>query len=494
MRPLDLLIIALYFALILAIGFYTSRRQGSDSDYFLGARHLPAWAIMLSIVGTETSALTVISVPGMGARGDLTFLQLPLGYLVGRIAVAAWLLPGYFRGEQETAYQRLEARFGAPTRRAVSSVFLVTRFLADGVRLFAAALPLAIVTGWSVPLGILVMGIVTLVYSLVGGLKAVVWTEALQLTVYLAGGVAALAVALHLAGGIGPAWALASESGRLVFLDTSFSLTRPYTLWGGLVGGAMLSAASHGTDHLIVQRLLSTRSLRDARVAVIGSGVVVILQFALFLLVGVAIWTSGIIPDAVPGDEVFSRFILEALPPGLMGLVIAGILAAAMSSPISAMASAVTYDLYGTWTGRTDPRHLLRVGHVVSLAWGLLLIVAALGFHAVSATSRTPAVVLALSIASVTYGALLGSYLLAGQWPRARGRDIIGAVAITVATMLVVVFASRLARVAGLGWLAPVGRLAWPWYVPLGTVLALGSGIVLSLVPHRLRPEGAATA
>ncbi len=489
MRPLDLIIVVLYFALTLAIGFYSARRQGSDSDYFLGARHLPAWAIMLSIVGTETSALTVISVPGIGARGDLTFLQLPIGYLVGRVAVAAWLLPGYFRGDQETAYQRLEARFGAPTRRAVSAVFLVTRFLADGVRLFAAALPLSVVTGWSVPTGILVMGIVTLAYSLVGGIKAVVWTEALQLTVYLAGGIAALVVALNLAGGLAPTLARAREAGKLLVLDPSFSFTTAYTFWGGLVGGAMLSAASHGTDHLIVQRLLATRSLRDARGAVIGSGVVVILQFALFLLAGVAIWATGIVPDTVPGDEVFSRFILAALPPGLLGLVIAGILAAAMSSPISAMASAVTYDLYGTWTGRTDAAHLLRVGHVVSLAWGLLLIVAALGFHATAATARTPAVVLALSIASVTYGALLGCYLLAGRWPRARGADVIGAVAITVVVMLAVVFASRLATTTGLGWLAPAGRLAWPWYVPLGTLLATGSGMALSFLPRTPAPH-----
>jgi Na+/proline symporter len=263
-------------------------------------------------------------------------------------------------------------------------------------------------------------------------------------------------------------------------MNPAFSLTIPYTLWGGLIGGALLSAASHGTDHLIVQRLLATRSLRDARVALIGSGIVVILQFALFLLVGVAIWAAGQAPDGVPGDAIFSRFIVRSLPGGLAGLVIAGILAAAMSSPISAMASAMTYDLYATWTGRRDPAHLLRVGHIISLVWGLLLIVAALGFHAMAATANTPAVVLALSIASVTYGALLGTYILAGRWPRARGRDVIGAVIVTVAVMLLVVFAQRLAAVDGLRWLGPIGRLAWPWYVPLGTLLASVTGILLS--------------
>jgi Na+/proline symporter len=485
MRPLDLGIILGYFALILAIGLFASRRQGTPGDYFLGARNLPAWAVMLSIVGTETSALTVISVPGIGARGDLTFLQLPLGYLLGRIGVALWLLPGYFRGEQETAYQRLETRFGAPTRRAVSVVFLVTRFMADGVRLFAAAVPLAVVTGWSVPAGILVMGIITLAYSFFGGLKAVVWTEALQLTVYIAGGLAALMIALKLAGGVAPALDLAFNAGKLTAINPALSLTQPYTLWGGLIGGALLSAASHGTDHLIVQRLLATRSLRAARIALVGSGIVVILQFALFLLVGTAIWAAGQAPDSVPGDALFSRFIVQSLPAGLAGLVIAGILAAAMSSPISAMASAMTYDVYATWTGRHDAAHLLRVGHVISLGWGLLLIVAAFGFHAMAATASTPAVVLALSIASVTYGALLGTYILAGRFAQVSGPDAIRAVVTTVVVMLLVLFAARLATLPGLGGLAPIGRLAWPWYVPLGTALAIATGLLSAQVRRR---------
>ena len=268
-------------------------------------------------------------------------------------------------------------------------------------------------------------------------------------------------------------------------INPALSLTIPYTLLGGIVGGALLSAASHGTDQLIVQRLLATRSLRDAQVALIGSGVVVILQFALFLLVGIAIWSVGLAPDAMPGDQVFAGFIVHSLPAGIAGLVIAGILAAAMSShssAISALASAVTYDLYASITGRRDPVHLLRVGRFVSLVWGIGLVIAALGFHAAASRADTPAVVLALSIASITYGALLGTYVLAGRWPRARTRDVIAAVAVTVTVMLVVVFASRFATIGGLGWLAPVARLAWPWYVPLGTLLAVGTGMATSMI------------
>jgi SSS family transporter len=459
-------------------------------DYFLGARDLPAWAILLSIVATETSALTVISVPGIGARADLTFLQLAFGFAVGRSAVALWLLPGYFRGDQETAYARLETRFGTTTRRLVSVVFLITRFLGDGVRIFAGAIPLALVTGWSTPVAILAMGGATLVYTYFGGLKAVVWADVVQLIVYLAGGVAALLIAWTLAGGPSSALGAAAAAGKLKLLNPELDLTVTYTLLGGLVGGAMLSAASHGTDQLIVQRLLATRSLRDAQYALIGSGAVIILQFLLFLLVGSAIWASGHAPPALAADQIFPRFIIDQLPAGLSGLVVAGILAAAMStisSSINALASSMTHDLYVGLTGRRDPSHLLRIGRLFSAIWGVSLIGGALFFYYYASGTDTPIVVLALSIASVTYGALLGTYLLAARWPRADGRDIVGAVGATVLIMLLVIFAKPLSQHLRLQWLEPIGRLAWPWYVPLGTVLAVGSGILLSYLPAAQR-------
>lgn len=484
MTALDFGVILAYFALTLGVGLWVTRRQATAGDYFLGARDLPAWGIMLSIVATETSALTVISVPGVGARGDLTFLQLAFGYLVGRILVARWLLPGYFHGTQDTAYARLEARFGTPTRQGISLAFLATRFLADGVRIFAGAIPLALITGWEVPVAITVMGAITLAYTWFGGLKAVVWADVVQLCIYLAGGVAALVVAWELAGGAGTALRLAAEAGKLHLFEWRLSLSVPYTFLGGLIGGAMLSAASHGTDHLIVQRLLATRSLRDAQRALIGSGVMVILQFALFLLVGSAIWAAGLAPEGMPGDMVFPRFIIDQLPAGVSGLVIAGILAAAMStisSSINALASSVTNDIYAVRTGRRDPAHLLRVGRGFSLAWGLALIGAALGFHFAAARNDTPVVVLALSIASVTYGALLGTYILAGRWARATGPDVILGVVVTIVVMLGVVFARPLAGVAGLGWLAPIGGLSFPWFVPLGTGITILVGVLSSL-------------
>jgi SSS family transporter len=482
---LDLVVIAAYFVCTLGMGLWATRKQSTAGDYFLGARDLPAWAVLLSIVATETSALTVISIPGVGARGDLTFLQLTFGYLVGRTVVAYWLLPGYFQGTQETAYTRLESRFGTTPRRVVSVVFLVTRFLGDGVRIFAGAIPLALVTGWSVPISIIAMGGVTLVYTWFGGLKAVVWADVIQLAVYIAGGVAALLIAWELAGGAGAALGAAADAGKLRLFDFSVNLTSTYTFIGGLVGGALLSAASHGTDHLIVQRLLATRSLRDAQRALIGSGVVVILQFLLFLMVGIAIWAAQLAPAELAADEIFPRFIVEQLPTGLAGLVVAGILAAAMStisSSINALASSMTHDLYSSLTGRTDPAHLFRVGRTFSLVWGLALIGGALLLYSYAAGTDTPVVVLALSVASITYGALLGAYILAGRWSRADGRDLILAVTVTMLAMLVVVFARRLAGEDGSGALAAIGRLAWPWYVPLGTLLAVSVGTLSNLL------------
>ena len=474
--------------LTLGLGLWVSRRQQTAGDYFLGARDLPAWAILLSIVATETSALTVISIPAVAARGDLTFLQLPLGYLVGRIAVAIWLLPGYFSGEQDTAYVRLERRFGPNTRRSASVLFMLTRLLGDGVRVFASAIPLAVLTGWSIPASVLAMSAVTLLYTWHGGLKAVVWVDVVQLVVYVAGGIAALTIAVDLAGGAQHVIFAAAASNKLRVIVPGLDFTATYTLLGGLIGGAMLSAASHGTDHLIVQRLLASRDLKQARFALIGSGVVVLAQFTLFLLIGTAIWAAGFAPDTLPGDQIFSRFVVEHLPAGLAGLVVAAILAAAMSthsSAINALASAVTHDLYASWTGRTDPAHLLRIGKLWTVAWGVLTTGTALLFYQIAGDGQTPVVVFALSIASITYGGMLGAYLLAAGPAWIQARHVLTAVALTLVLMLIVFFAKGLSSRSGLEWLAPAGRLAWPWYVPLGTALTLVTGLTFAAVTRK---------
>ena len=479
MRGVDWFVAAAYLAGVMAVGTWLGRRQTGASDYFLGRRRLPWWAILMSIVAAETSAITVISVPGIGFAGDLTFLQLAFGYLVGRVGVAWLLLPAYARGTYQTAYQLLGTRWGDGARRTASGVFMLTRGMADAVRLFATAIPLAVITGWSYPASIAVLGAATLLYSYTGGLRSVVWMDVVQLGVYLLAGGAALLVALRLAPG---ALAAAGAAGRLRVFDLRLSLTAPYAFGTAVAGGAMLSAASHGTDQLIVQRLLATRSLRDARLALVGSGVVVILQFALFLTVGAAMRAAYPAGAALRSDEVFPRFVVAQLGGGLAGLAVAGLLAAAMSthaSALNALASSATHDFYAPLSGRgDDDRHLLRVGRLFTLAWGVVLVLGALLFRGRDA----PVVVVALSIASLTYGPLLAAFLLA-RLRRVRQRDVVLALVAGSVVMAVVVFAGPLAVATGHpAWLEALSRLAWPWYVPLGTAVAVGIGLGSSLV------------
>jgi SSS family transporter len=470
MTTVDLLVMAVYFAAVIAIGAHFTRKQHDAADYFLGRHAIPWWAIMLSIVATETSALTVISVPGLAARGDYTFLQLSFGYLIGRIGVAAWLLPGYFRGEQETAYTRLESRFGPTTRRAAAAIFMVIRALGDSVRVFATAIPLAIVTGWSIPVSVLVVAVATLAYTWAGGIQAVVWVDVVQIGLYVVGGVATIFVAASLVGGLGPIFGEAAAADKLRVFDWVLSFDVTYSFIGALLGGALLSAASHGTDHLIVQRLLATRSLGDARKALVGSGVLVIAQFALFLAVGTALWAAGADDGTLTQDQLYPTFVVNQLPPGLAGLVVAGLLAAAMStvsSSLNSLASATTHDFYSSLTGRRDPAHLLRVGRWATIGWALILATGALSFR----SNDQPVVELALSIASITYGGLLGTYILGGLH-HLRERHAVTALGTATGTMLIVVLAKP--------WV--FATLAWPWYVPLGTLITLLVGLGAALV------------
>ena len=255
-----------YLGATTAWGAWLGRGSRSGDEYFLGGRDLPWGAVLLSIVATETSTLTFLSIPGVAYSGSLGFLQIALGYVVGRLLVAVWLLPAYRTGELKTAYEFLEWRFGIKSRRLASIVFMVTRLLADSVRLFATAIPLTLVTGWSLVTSVIIIGAITLIYTYLGGIRAVVLVDAVQMVLYLFGGVVALFMLERIVpGGWIEILSRASEAGKLQLVDTSFDFGRPYTLWAGLIGGAFLSMGSHGTDQLIVQRLLACRDLSASR-------------------------------------------------------------------------------------------------------------------------------------------------------------------------------------------------------------------------------------
>jgi SSS family solute:Na+ symporter len=496
---LDFAVLALYMGGVTVWGVWLGRGQQGARDYFLGGRNLPWWAVLFSVVATETSVLTFLSIPGLAYATDLSFLQLTLGYLLGRTLVAFVFLPAYYRGELATAYALLEERFGLGTRRFASGIFLITRALAGGVRHFATAIPLALITGWSYPTSILVIGVLTLIYTYYGGIRSVVWIDVLQMGVYLGGAIAALVVLLGAyPGGWGGMVAAADAAGKLEFVRLGWDTSDPYTLWAGLLGGAFLSMASHGADQLIVQRLLTCRDLRRSQWALIGSGVAVIVQFTLFLVIGVGLWSFYAAREFARTDEIFATFIIEELPPGITGLVIAAVFAAAMSSlssSINSLASASTYDFYAPLRGRSESE-LYRAGKLFTLFWGAVLVGGALLFR----SHDTPVVELGLAIASFTYGGLLGAFLLGVLNRRALQRDVIPAVVIALLVMSAVVFsdwfaplftAAGLTGVAGL--VERAGAMAYPWYVVIGTAIAFVVGSLLSLFHPAPPPPPPAT-
>lgn len=477
---LDFAIVIGYMVFVSALGAVLGRQQKDASDYFLADRAIPWWAACFSVVATETSALTVISVPATAYGADLWMLQLAAGYCIGRIAIAIFLLPRYFRGEITTAYVLLERRFGIRTRRFASLIFLVTRTLADGVRIFATAIPLAVITGLPVWQSIVAIGIFTLLYSYYGGLRAVVWVDVAQMFIYIAGGVAVLWVLIRVVpGGWGGIVAAAAPGDKLRILHPGGGFGDPKWLLTGVVGGAFLTMASHGADHLIVQRLLASPSLRDARRALVGSGIIVLVQFALFLLIGVGLFAYYKGAPFSPPDSVFPRFAVEHLPSGVRGLMVAGVLAAAMSSSLNALAAASVHDIYVPLTKREGEEHLLKVGKRFTLFWGVVMIVVSLGFQWVA--SGTPLVIIALQIASFTYGGLLGGFLLGLLSKRAVERDALAGMAVAVAGM------AALWALQQFGVMPRV--IDTLWFALLGSVITVTVGTALA----HTRPPRAAT-
>ena len=438
---LDYAIVIFYLIAVAFIGIYTSGKQTSVKDYFLGSNTIPWWAACFSVVATETSTLTFISIPGLAYISNMNFLQLAAGFLIGRIIVAFVFIPRYYAGNMETAYQFLGNRFGDPMRKYASVTFIVLRIFADGVRLFTTAIPIKFITGLGYFECIAIVGLITVVYSYIGGIKAVIWTDVVQMFIYFIGAIASMIVIFNLLpNGWNDVAAFAAPGNKF----QSFNFTMPgsfsemftggYGLIGGIVGGAFLAMASHGTDQLIVQRLLTCKDKKSSQKAVIFSGVIVFIQFTIFLVIGLMLFAlykgvdfKSLLVDGhnlTKSDEIFPMFIVQNLPIGLAGLVVAGLLSASMStlsSTFNSLASTTMFDLLHGKKFIKNEADELKYSRLATIFWAFVIMGTGLLFQ----SETNPAVDFALKIQSLIYGGLLGVFLLGIIYKKAVLRDAI---------------------------------------------------------------------
>jgi SSS family transporter len=473
----DFFVIVVYLIGITWFGARFRNTQKSLKDYFLGGHTAPWWAIGLSIVSAETSVLTVISTPGLSFRGNFEFLQVVLGYLLARIVISVLFLPQYFRGEMYTAYELMRRRFGERIRKFTAGTFLILRALAEGVRVFAMSIIIAIVLGSGEVTSIVIIICLTLFYTFEGGLTAVIWTDVVQMFLYVGGAILSFFIILAMIpGGWSHVAALAVPAHKFNMFDFRFSLTpdffsRSYSFWAGLIGGCFLTTASHGTEQLMVQRLLAARSERQSRAALFGSWIVIFFQFALFLLIGVMLWVhysdAHLAAPKTP-DQIYPQFIWDRLPTGLAGLVIAAILAAGMSNlsaALNALASTSIMDFYRPMSdraGRSHPEaHYLRLARWATVLWGVVLFLVGLFARHVHSVLEA-----GLTIASVLYGSLLGVFLLGLLTRSVKENAAIAGMAAGLVAMLAIYTATH---------------IAFTWYVLIGTTITFSAGWMASL-------------
>jgi SSS family transporter len=467
---IDLGILLAYMAGVVALGLWMGRGARSVAEYAVGSRDVAWWLILFSIVATETSSVTFLSIPGFSYGRDLTWLQIAFGFLLGRFAVALFLLPQYFRGSLYTAYEVLHRRFGGATKQTASVLFLITRSLADGLRLFLTAIVFQEMTGIPLHWAVVAVGLTTLVYTYVGGLRAVLWTDFVQFVIYVTGAVVAFAVLLiRLPGGWSGLITAADAAGKLRVFDLKLDWSEPYGLWAGLVGGIFITLGSHGVDQLMVQRYLAARGLPQARRALWVSGLVVLAQFALFLLIGIGLWRFyQIHPPSMPfdrPDRVFVRFILDELPRGVIGLLLGALFAAAMSTLSSSLNSCATVavnDLYFPLVEPdAAPERQLRVTRIFTAVFGVAQI--AVGIAGQWVTSSVVASV--LGIAAFTTGIVLGVFFLGMFTRRVEQRAALAGLVIGLAVMTWIYFRTS---------------LAWPWYALVGSLVTVAAGLAAS--------------
>jgi SSS family transporter len=475
---IDYLVIAGYLAAITAFGSWFARFQKTTRDYFLTGRTVPWWGICFTIVATETSTLSFIGVPAEvfsapGARytGNMTFLQLVFGYLIGRVLVSVILIPAYFRGELFTSYELLGRRFGPPVKNLAAVIFLAGRSLADGIRLYATALVVTVVTHVPVVWTVVILGTAMIVYSVRGGAAAVIWTDVVQMFVYIAGAVlVAGGVLANLPGG----WDAVVQAGvaadKFRVFDLALDLSRPYTLWAGLMGGVALTLATHGTDQFLVQRLLSGRSAREAARGLVLSGVVVLAQFGMFLLTGVMLYTYYLqhpLPADTQPDQVLATFVVNTLPTGAVGFIVAAIVAAALSPSVNAMAATTVNDFYLTYVRPdADQATLMRVSRVVTVFWGVVQLGVAIAARFMNQSVLSAG----LSVLSITAGPVLGAFLVGVLAPRVTTGPMLGGMI------------AGIAAVAGLWWTAAV---AWTWFAFIGAAATVSVALAAGALSKR---------
>jgi SSS family transporter len=475
MHWVDIAIIVAFMVGVFVAGSLLGRSVKNMKDYFSAGNKLPWWAVMVSIVAAETSVLTFLSIPGLAYLGNFTFLQVCIGYIIGRILVAGIFIPMYAKGNFISVYQAITEKGGITMQRIMSITFMGTRLLADGVRLFAVAIPLSMITGIPYFYSLLILGAVTVSYTLMGGIKGVVWMDFAQWIIYMGAAVCALVIGMKMLPDAGASIADIAEKGKLLLVN--FNGAKGYTLWGGIIGGAMLSMASHGTDQLIVQRILSCKSAADSKKAMIGSGLVVFVQFIIFLCIGAMLYMvwNGASLDALSitkPDELFTKFIIENLPPVVKGITVAGIFAASMttlSGSLSAMSSSITVDIFKPiFKNISDEGKWLKISRFATLAWGIVMVFGAMIF----ANQNSPLVVIGLSIASFTYGGTLGVFLAVRFFKKCDRWQYIVPFFFSIAVMTFIIIA---------GWQG-MFKINWTWYTLIGVSSSLLMNRLLVLI------------
>ncbi|MCC6824876.1 MAG: sodium:solute symporter [Acidobacteria bacterium] len=494
MQLLDLIIIFGYLIGITAFGILFSGKQETTEDYFVGDRNVPWWAIAMSIVATETSTITFVSVPGIAFAkgGNFQFLQLVFGYMLGRIVISVIFIPLYFKGELQTVYQLLGDRFGSSVKMLASALFVIMRNVADGVRLLLTAIVLAAVyksfdpaadANTIIIASVILLGVVMIVFTFYGGMEAVIWVEVVQLVIYIGGAVAAGVVLIqHIDGGFSGAISLGEQFHKFSVFDFGLDMTKAFTFWAGLFGGCFLTMSTHGTDQYLVQRYLCTSKPLSAATALLSSGAVVLAQFIGFLFIGVLLFAfyapfnspeyaqAGVAGSSftanfpfLKGDQVFPDFITQHMPAGLSGLVVAAIFAAALSSSLNSIAATAVNDLYKPFRPESSDRHLVRLAGWLTVIVGIVQIVVAIAFM----NTGESALNLALSVASLINGPVLGVFLVGTFMKKANEKHALAGMLVSIAVMLYVLLATK---------------LAWTWYALLGSIITLAVAFIASLI------------